>query len=199
MTVAALSLTPAGYQDIGLEHWLLAESGAFDPIGRAIADGHYSRRTPGAPQFMPPGQRFALVSKNARSVWGWWRPNMNGSHVARNGLDGWTCTIFRRPPKSPGPSASELVLDAERAIAATGRDCGPDGLLTYVWDAKVKSENPGYCFKVAGWHTAGGRGCCAHMRPRSADGKKSLLHKPHALAGVRPDRPPKSSMTTGEP
>lgn len=54
--------------------------------------------------------------------------------------------------------------------------CGPDGLLTYVWDRKVTSANPGYCFKRAGWRTAG----------RSADNKKTLLRKPFNLAGVAP-------------
>ena len=65
-------------------------------------------------------------------------------------------------------------LAAEAELAATGTDCGPDGLLTYVWDAKVRSVNPGYCFKVAGWTRLG----------RSADGRKTLLHKPFAMAGM---------------
>jgi len=69
-------------------------------------------------------------------------------------------------------------------LAETGNGCGPDGLLTYVWDAKVASANPGYCFKLAGWHVAGGKyACCRHMRSRSADGRKTLLHKPWSEAG----------------
>lgn len=99
-----------------------------------------------------------------------------------NGLDGWTCSIFRRVS---GALASELILEAEAALAASGLGCGPDGLLTYVWDAKVASRNPGYCFKLAGWHVAGRGGCCERIRPRSADGRKTLLHKPFSLAGQR--------------
>ncbi len=53
-------------------------------------------------------------------------------------------------------------------------DCGPDGMLTYVWDSKVASENPGYCFKRAGWKRIG----------KSADGRKTLLHKPFECAGL---------------
>lgn len=81
-----------------------------------------------------------------------------------NNLDGWTCTIFRN--ESPMVS-SELILDAETAIAEAGHTCGPDGFLTYVWDKKVRSSNPGYCFKKAGWKAIG----------RSADGRKTLLQK----------------------
>ena len=134
----------------------------FDPRGCALADRHYSRRKVGSPQFMPPGQTIVLLADNA--VWGWWRPHPDSGLKAMNGLDGWTCTIFR----NEGPiRSSELVLDAEKAILEANYSCGPDGFLTYVWDRKVKSENPGYCFKVAGWQTAG----------RSADGRKTLLQK----------------------
>lgn len=169
---------PTGYRDIGLRHWLLSESGAFDAAGRALADEHYSRRKVGAPQFMPPGQRFVLVTPSLDSVWGWWRPHPDSGIVAMNKLDGWTCTIFRRRPGCADPLASELVLDAERAPAALGYGCGPDGLLSYIWDAKVASANPGYCYKLAGWA----------VRGRSRDGRKTLLWKPFELAGVGPLR-----------
>ena len=80
-----------------------------------------------------------------------------------NGLDGWTCTIFR----NTGPTlSSELILAAETELLSR-YTCGPDGLLTYVWDRKVASVNHGYCFKRAGWKAIG----------RSADGRKTLLHK----------------------
>jgi len=183
----ALRLTAPVYRDLGLRHWLLAESGAFDRTGRVLADGHYSRRKPGARQFMPPGQRFALITRDGASVWGWWRPHPSSGIRAMNGLDGWTCTIFRR---TDGVIASELVLDAELAIGALGFGCGPHGLLTYVWDAKVRRKrDPGRCFRKAGWHPAGKCAECRAIRPRSADGRKTLLHKPFALAGERPAPP----------
>jgi hypothetical protein len=78
-----------------------------------------------------------------------------------NGLDGWTCTIFRN--EGSGHRSSDLVRAAEAFI----EDCGPDGLITYVWDGKVASANPGYCFKMAGYKATG----------RSADGRKTLLQK----------------------
>jgi len=161
---------------------MLVVSHKADRNAARLADGHYSRRTPGSPQFMPPGETFVLVAEGV--VFGWWRPHANNptGHRARNGLDGWTCSIFRRVS---GPPASEVILDAERHLALSGRGCGPDGLLTYVWPAKVASENPGYCFKLAGYHSAGRRHeCCKHMKRWTADGKKALLHKPFELAGM---------------
>jgi hypothetical protein len=96
-----------------------------------------------------------------------------------NGLDGWTCSIFRH---TGGGVASTLILEAERELMAINRPPGPSGMLTYVWDAKIKSRNPGYCFKRAGWRTPP----LEIARPRSADGKKSLLWKPWIEAGIAP-------------
>jgi hypothetical protein len=143
----------------------------FTPAAARLADGHYSRRTVGSPQFMPPGQTLCLLTPDADAVFGWWRPDPSSGIVAMNGLDGWTCTIFR----NIGPQqSSTLILAAELELMAR-HECGPDGLLTYVWDAKVASANPGYCFKMAGWQSIG----------RSADGRKTLLHKDAAKAGLR--------------
>lgn len=144
----------------------------FMPAAARLADGHYSRRTVGSPQFMPPGQTLVLLTADCSAVFGWWRPDPRSGIVAMNGLDGWTCTIFR----NTGPRlSSELILGAEAELMAQ-YDCGPDGLLTYVWDAKVRSANPGYCFKVAGWKAIG----------RSADKRKTLLWKDAARAGLGP-------------
>lgn len=46
----------------------------FDPRAARLADGHYSRRTVGSPQFMPPGETIVLLAMRSRAVWGWWRP-----------------------------------------------------------------------------------------------------------------------------
>lgn len=167
-----LTLTPEGYADVGLTHWWLAVSGKFDRVGASLADKHYSRRKPGSPQFMPPGQTIVLIGHDMRAVWGWWRPHPSSGIVAMNGLDGWTCTIFRNEGDM---LSSELVLDAELAIAALGHNCGPSGLLTYVCIREVQSPNPGYCFQRAGWQRIGW----------SADKRKRLLAKPFHLAGLR--------------
>ena len=142
----------------------------FDPQAVTIADRHYSRRKPGSGQFMPPGQTLVLVGKDGRAVFGWWRPDPASGITAMNGLDGWTCTIFRNEGDR---LSSELILEAEAALAEAGVGCGPDGMLTYVWGVKVRSANPGYCFRMAGWTRVG----------LSADGRKTLFRKPFELAG----------------
>lgn len=141
--------------------WLVVPK--FAPAAARLADGHYSRRTIGSPQFMPPGQTLVLMTPDELALFGWWRPHPSSGVRAMNGLDGWTCTIFR----NTGPMlSSRLILAAESELL--GRyDVGPDGFITYVWDARVASVNPGYCFKVAGWRATG----------RSADGRKTLLQK----------------------
>lgn len=142
-------------------HWVAVPK--FTPAAATLADGHYSRRKVGSPQFMPPGQTLVLLTADALAVFGWWRPHPASGIRAMNGLDGWTCTIFR----NTGPVlSSSLILEAEAELLAR-YDCGPDGLLTYVWDRRVASVNPGFCFKVAGWRAVG----------RSADGRKTLLQK----------------------
>lgn len=142
----------------------------FDPRTARLADRHYSRRKIGAPQFMPPGQTIILLSTDELAVFGWWRPAPASGVKSMNGLDGWTCTIFR----NEGPTRSSLlILRAEEALVRYAVDCGPDGMLSYVWDAKIRSVNPGYCFKQAGWRRVG----------RSADNRKTLLTKPFSCAG----------------
>ena len=162
---APTAVIPDGRRDIGLPNWLHATK--FDTAGAALADRHYSRRKPGSPQFMPPGETVVLITADGSAVFGWWRPHPASGLEALNGLDGWTCSIFRNEGRM---LSSVLILEAEQALELLGKTCGPDGLLTYVWSAKVRSSNPGCCFKKAGWKRIG----------KSADGRKVLLQKPCA-------------------
>lgn len=147
-------------------HWQRVKKS--DPRACTLADRHYSRRKPGSGQFMPPGQTIILIADvtalTAGAVFGWWRPDPSSGIEAMNGLDGWTCTIFRNESAA---LSSELILDAEPAMAEFGYGIGPNGLLTYVWDSKIRSSNPGCCFKKAGWT----------VRGRSKDDRKTLLWK----------------------
>jgi hypothetical protein len=139
--------------------------GKFTPEAAAMADRHYSRRKVGSPQFMPPGETLVLLAEQA--LFGWWRPHPDSGITSMNGLDGWTCTIFRNESVI---RSSNLILAAEVALRDVKQQCGPDGMLTYVFDSRIRSVNPGCCFKKAGWR----------VRGRSADGRKTLLHKPFA-------------------
>jgi hypothetical protein len=149
-----------------MTYWQLSHKG--DKLGCQLADRHYSRRKIGAPQFMPPGQTIVMVAPDLPAVWGWWRPHPASGIKSMNGLDGWTCTIFRN--ECPEVRSSLLILEAELFLA--GYDVGPDGLITYVKDSAVRSKVPGKCFIKAGYT----------VRGRSKDGKKTLLTKPWELA-----------------
>lgn len=73
-----------------------------------------------------------------------WRKFIND-----DGNQGVNCAIFRN--ESPVLS-SILILEAEQH--AWARWPG-ERLYTYVHPGKIRSVNPGYCFKVAGWRQCG--------------------------------------------
>jgi hypothetical protein len=171
-------MTNQVYSSLSLcPNWQLTSSGKFDPIGCDLVRGHYSRRKPNSPQFMPPGETVVLISVDKKAVWGWWRPHPRSGIQAMNGKDGWTCSVFANHGTT---LSSVLVLEAEIALSVLTSEkrlaspCGPSGMLTYVWRAKVKSKNPGYCYKCAGWTKIG----------TCSKGSKDLLQKPFDLAGI---------------
>ena len=57
---------------------------------------------------------------------------------------------------------SEIILEAETHATVKW---GPNRMYTYVDPRHVKSPNPGYCFKLAGWRFV----------KRTADGKHLLV------------------------
>jgi hypothetical protein len=126
-------------------HW--QRSHHFDPRGAALADRHYSRRTPGSPQFMPPGRKCVLVTAAGDAVWGvsWPYPEL----VAHSYGDSWLCTIFR----NEGPVLSSVLI--AEAVAVTRYVLGEPpagGLLTFVNARKVRHKrDPGRCFLRAGF------------------------------------------------
>lgn len=135
--------------------WALADP--CHPDGRALADRHYSRRTPGSPRFVPPGRSVVLVRPGA--VWVTYRPDM----VDHQWWPSWTNSLFRREPECDA-LASDLIREA---IAVTRHQCGlppaPWGLVTFVDAGAVRAKrDPGRCylragFEPVGW-TAGGHG-----------------------------------------
>ena len=159
---------PFGRRDIGAPHWLVAKKA--DRVGAKLADEHYSRRAVGSRQFVPPGETLVLVSRDETAVFAWCRPHPASGVKSMNGIDGWTCTIFRNTGRV---LSSLLILEAEACLLMEKGSCGPGGLVTYVWPAKVASSNPGACFQCAGWRRIG----------RSADGKKRLWQKPWTMVG----------------
>lgn len=131
------------------------ESDRCDAPAVALADRHYSRRTPGSPQMMPPGEEIVLVVGD-RAVWG----TSLQQHVKHAWPGAWVCTIFRN--EGAGLS-SELVIEA---VAATRWKFGTPpahGMITFVDSARVRRKrDPGRCFLRAGFRaiacTLGGHG-----------------------------------------
>jgi hypothetical protein len=150
--------------------WLLSSSS--DPRALAIVDGtgihngsgpHYSRRTPGSRTFTGVGQEIVLVTEDGSAVWACVRqrtPSARGTGGSRGRIGVpdpgpryiWRNMVFRNLGHE---LSSSLILSAtdrtyEEWIIRYG-SLPAQRLRTEVEIAKLKSSNPGYCYKVAGW------------------------------------------------
>ena len=106
-----------------------------DPELREMADRHYSRKSVGRPLFIGPGRKIVLRNPEGTWVFAWRK-----SDLREDGQTGWECTIFRNESKL---LSSEIILACEKYVS--GR------MFTYINAKKVRSCNPGCCFKKAGW------------------------------------------------
>jgi hypothetical protein len=93
--------------------------------------------------FCGPGEKLVLRTWDCDAGWVWRR------FIDASGQKGVNCAIFRNESRH---QSSELVRQAD-AIA----DFVWPGLrhYTYVNARRIRSENPGFCFKVAGWKRCG--------------------------------------------
>jgi hypothetical protein len=129
----------------------------FDGEMSALADRHYSRRTPGARQFCYSGRKLVLRNSVGTVLFVWMYPD---PAMRMANPTGYNCAMFRN---ESARLASEIILEAEQMAFDKW---GPNRLYTYVDGTKVKSRNPGYCFLCAGW-----------KRERLSKGGKILLVK----------------------
>jgi hypothetical protein len=147
-------MTPQDYQQAGMMHWYISDQ--YDPRVAQLADRHYSRMRPGTRQIAPPGRMLVLVDQDAYAseVSAVWVSSWPYAAMLRRtwATESWMDTLFRN--ESPVLS-SELILEA---IAATRWYWGMpprDGIVTIIDQRKVKSVNPGYCYKMAGFQHSG--------------------------------------------
>jgi len=110
---------------------------------------HYTalpyRRTGGRRNrlFVGPGEKLVLLSPLADALFVWRK------FIDKSGQRGINCAVFR----NEGPYlSSAMIIEAERW--AWDRWPGTR-LYTYVNAKKVRSVNPGCCFKKAGWRMCG--------------------------------------------
>lgn len=129
-----------------------------DPRARLIADHHYNRQKIGTPQFVPPGRCLVLLTEKADALWVTSFPFPQ--FVKHEWAGAWVCSCFRNESTQ---LSSELIVDAVAATRWYGMHCEswdcpmpPElGFITFVDTSKVKSTNPGCCYKKAGWHHVG--------------------------------------------
>ena len=117
----------------------LVRVGKFDLEACLLADRHYSRQKPGTNQLHAPGRTMILRSAEGDVVFGWLCQDKRD-----DGQTGYCCSIFRNESQR---QSSEIILEAERRVIA---EWGKNRGFTYVRPECV-SDNPGYCFKCAGW------------------------------------------------
>jgi hypothetical protein len=93
--------------------------------------------------FVGPGGKMVLLTAACDALFVWRK------FIDRSGQRGVNCAVFH----NEGPIlSSELILEAEQL--AWARWPG-ERLYTYINPHKIRSVNPGYCFKKAGWQRCG--------------------------------------------
>jgi hypothetical protein len=129
-------------------NWLPIKDG--DPRAYALFRRHYSalpyNRRPRANGmlFCGPGEKMVLLTQDCLALFVWRK------FIDKSGQRGLNCAIFRNEGDI---LSSDLILEAEEL--ARQRWPADERLYTYVNQRKIKSSNPGYCFKMAGWTYAG--------------------------------------------
>jgi hypothetical protein len=123
-----------------------------DDRARPLADRHYNRQKKGAKQFAPPGRKLVLLTEDASALWISSHPY--AVYTKHEWAGAWVNSLFRneRPERD---LSSELILEAIAATRAHWGDAPPLGIVTFVDRTKVKSSNPGYCYKRAGFRHVG--------------------------------------------
>src|SRR5436305_1121864 len=124
----------------------LIRTNHFDPEMARLADRHYSRRTPGARQFCYSGRKLVLRNAEGSVLFVWMFPDPN---LRMDNQVGYNCAIFRNESNR---KSSEIILEAERFAVAKW---GPNRAYTFIDANKIRSTNPGCCYKIAGWRFSG--------------------------------------------
>jgi hypothetical protein len=138
-------MTAQPFLDVIAGPWIVSRDG--DDTARSIFNRHYSRRRYAdgrAPKiFVGPGEKMVLLTPCARALFVWRK------FISDDGQQGVSCAIFRNEGAG---LASELIRAAE--ALAWARWPG-ERFYTYVNPRRVRSANPGCCFKKAGWRRCG--------------------------------------------
>jgi len=154
--------------------WILSSSSAtaalniVDGVGPWEGHGsHYSRRTPGSKTFTGVGQEIVLVTKDGSAVWAVVRqrtPSARGTGGSRGRVGApdpaprfvWRNMCFRN--LVPAALSSDLIVSATaRTYEEWAKKYGAlpiEILRTEIDPRRVRSTNPGCCYKKAGYHNS---------------------------------------------
>jgi hypothetical protein len=133
-------------------HWLPIKDG--DPRAAALYRRHYScyqyadnrrDRYDYRNRFLivGPGEKMLLMTVGCDALFAWRK------FIDASGQAGVNCSVFRNESTV---LSSVLILEAEQH--AWARWPG-QRLYTYVKGNAIRSTNPGYCYKMAGWVECG--------------------------------------------
>jgi hypothetical protein len=117
---------------------------------KPLADRHYYRKNPQSVQFAPPGRCVVLRTANNDAFWITQAPY--AQYTRHQWAGAWTCSAFRNESTT---LSSRLITQAV-AVSLFILKTPPElGFITFVNPTKIKSTNPGCCFKKAGWKLVG--------------------------------------------
>ena len=125
-------------------------SNRADPEALPLADRHYNRQKPGTPQFVPPGRCVVLLSRCRKALWVTSWPL--AKYTKHEWAGAWVNTLFRN--EGAGLS-SRLIVEAIGVTRYFWPDVPRLGIVTFVDESEIESDNPGYCYKMAGFEHVG--------------------------------------------
>lgn len=136
------------------EQPFLIGGGAWIPVrdgnstAAALYDRHYSRNpaSRGDPRCAGPGEKMVLLTPCARGLFVWRQFRTKDETAGPTDVN---CAIFRN--EGAGVASLLILAAMELAWARWPRE----RLYTYVNPRRVRSTNPGCCFKKAGWRVCG--------------------------------------------
>jgi hypothetical protein len=144
---AGFKSLPPATKEISMTDFVWIEIKDGNGTARRLFDRHYSRymykdgRKPKL--FVGPGEKIVLMTSDQSALFVWRK------FISGDMQKGINCAIFRNEGLL---LSSYLILEAEKLAYDRW---GHERLYTYVNAGKIRSANPGYCFKKAGWSVCG--------------------------------------------
>ena len=127
-----------------MDLWIPVKDGDGRALGLFQRHYSYGTRRRKIRRFMPPCEHMVLLTREQNAVFAW-----TAEQYRKDGQTGICCSIFRN---EGAHLSSDLILEAEDWAR---QKWGDTRMFTFVDGSAVASANPGYCFKMAGWHNAG--------------------------------------------